>query len=261
MHLFRLVVVLSLLLVSIRAADDPLAGYAPGYVTLVRNAIRSFVQRDFETTLSLIDQADQIVPATPMALNIRGAVAIEQKQFDVGRKYCIDALRTDPKFYPARFNLAEIPFVQGKYAEARALLERMLEDHPKDDLLMFRIYLTYLLEKDETAAKEHLDQIPFLSNTPVYYFAQGAWEFAHGNEKEGRAWIERGHYVFPPHKSQNFIEVFFDLGWLKRGSEAGTVAAEAAPAPFSDPGTAPTPLAPTPPAAPPEPAPTAPPAE
>ena len=178
--------------------------------------MRSFSHRDFATAVSIVEKAEQQYQATPMSINVRGAVAIEEKRFEEGRRLCIEALKQDPKFYPARFNLAEIPFVQGKYAEARNLFQKLQDEHPKDELLQFRVFLTYLLEKNEPAAAEALEQIPFLANSPIYYYSKAAWEFAHGNEKEGLSWVDRGNWVFPPAKTRNYADVFYDLGWLKR---------------------------------------------
>ena len=54
---------------------------------------------------------------------VRGAVAIEKGQFEEGLKFCQQALKLDPKFFPARFNICEIPFQQGK----NALVEKIAE--------------------------------------------------------------------------------------------------------------------------------------
>ena len=215
----RFLVVLAALLIAhgpILAAGTSAADFPTEYAVAMRDAMRSFLQRDFPTALAVVEKAERAFRETPISLNIRGAVAIEERRFDEGRKYCIEALRLDPSFFPAQFNLAEIPFVQGKYAEARVLFEKLRDDHEKDDLVQFRIFLTYLLEKNESAAREMLENVPFLSDTPIYYYTHAAWEFAHGNEEEGRKWVDSGNYVFPPLKTLNFSNVFYDLGWLKR---------------------------------------------
>jgi tetratricopeptide (TPR) repeat protein len=201
---------------ALHAVEDPLRTYPSDYAKLLRDSMRSFSERDFATAIALIDKADTIHAPTATSLNVRGAVAIEERRFEEGRNLCIEALKLDPKFFPARFNLAEIPFVKGNYAEARNIFQRLEEEHPRDELLQFRIYLTYLLEKNEAAAKDALDHVPFLSNTPIYYYSYAAWEFAHGNPKSGKEWIERGNWVFPPFKTRNYADVFFDLGWLPR---------------------------------------------
>ena len=216
--LLRTLVLLIALFATTRADDaaKQFAGYPTPYIAMVRAAMLSFTARDFETAIKQIDKADLLFQVTPVALNIRGAIAIEQKKYDEGREFCLQALKVDPNFYPARFNLCEIPFVQGKYREARALLRNLLESFPKDDLVKFRIYLTFLLEKDDEAAQQHRDHVPFLSDTPIYYYTQAAWEFAHNNPNAAKEWLARGNEVFPPVRHQNYIDVFYDLGWLKR---------------------------------------------
>lgn len=216
--LLRTLCFLPALLATARAEDigRQFAGYPPPYIEMVRAAMQSFTARDFETAIKQVDKADLLFQVTPVALNIRGAIAIEQKKYDEGRDFCLQALKADPNFYPARFNLCEIPFVQGKYKEARALLRNLLESFPKDDLVKFRIYLTFLLEKDDDAAQQHRDHVPFLSDSPVYYYTQAAWEFAHGNPTAAKGWLTRGNEVFPPVRHQNYIDVFYDLRWLER---------------------------------------------
>lgn len=225
---FPLRTVALLLLVGMPAASQAqdreesakISSYPPIYLGYVRDAMRAFGARDFEAAISLINKADGTFQVTPVALNVRGAVAIEQRKFAEGREFCEKALKLDSSFFPARFNLCEIPFVQGQYAEARTMFEKLLEAFPKNDLLKFRIFLTYLLEKNDAAATQHLEKLPFLSDTPVYYYANAAWAFAHGKPEEAKSWLSRGYDVFPPARHMNFIDVFYDLGWMPRPGEA-----------------------------------------
>src|SRR5688572_25126984 len=120
---------------------DPLKDAPPSYRDAMMAAMRSFTSRDFDKAREQVNKADSTWKQTPVSLNILGAILIEERKFEDGRKQCLDALKLDPTFFPARFNLAEIPFVQGKYAEARAMFERLQEDEPTDDLLRFRIFL------------------------------------------------------------------------------------------------------------------------
>lgn len=208
--------VLAFVLSPARAAGDPLKDVPTGYRDALISAMKAFTLRNFDEAKQLIEKADADYKPTPMSLNILGAIAIEGKRFDEGRDWCNKALELDPEFFPARFNLAEIPFVQGKYAEARAALEALQKEEPKNDLLRFRIYLTYLVEKNEREARAHLDAIPLINETPISFYANAAWEYAHGNEEKGREWIASALRSFPAVKQINFIEVFYDLGWVKR---------------------------------------------
>jgi len=211
-------ILLPLLLVGplAQAIEDPLKDAAPTYKEAMYAAMRAFTSRDFDSARSFVQKNDASYKVTPVSLNILGAIAIEEKRFEEGRQLCLQALNLDPRFFPARFNLAEIPFVQGKYAEARAMYERLQQDEPKDDLLKFRIFLTYLLEKNEESAREHLDNIPIINDTPISFYANAAWEFAHGDRAAAKNWLTGGFRTFPAIRHVNFIEVFYDLGWLKR---------------------------------------------
>ena len=238
---------LSLGLSVIRAAEDPLKDAPPSYRDAMYAAMRSFTTRDFDGARAVVQKADSSYQQTPVSLNILGAIAIEERKFDQGRALCLQALNQNPRFFPARFNIAEIPFVQGKYAEARAMYERLQQDEPKDDLLKFRIFLTYLLEKNDAQAREQLDQIPIINDTPISFYANAAWDFAHGDQVGAKKWLSSGLRTFPPIRHVNFVEVFYDIGWLKREDlsikpeAAATDTPAGTPAPAPAPGTAPNP--------------------
>jgi hypothetical protein len=95
-------------------------------------------------------------------------------------------------------------------------------------LISFRIFMCKLLSKDEAGAKEMLEAIPFLSDSPIYYYTHAAWEFAQGREAEAIKWVQSGNWVFTPDRTSNFADVFFDLGWLKRDAPLTPVAPDAA---------------------------------
>ena len=200
----------------LHSAEDPLKAAPAGYRDALISAMKAFTTRDFDGARSLIEKADAGYKPTPMSLNILGAIAIEGKRFDEGKQWCNKALAIDPKFFPARFNLAEIPFIQGNYAEARAVLEKLQAEDPNNDLLKFRIFLTYLVEKNDREARARLDAIPLINDTPISFYANAAWEYAHGNTEKGKEWIASALRSFPAVKQINFIEVFYDLGWIKR---------------------------------------------
>lgn len=211
------------------AAEDPLKAAPAAYREAMLDAMRAFTMRDFEKARSLIDKADASYKPTPLSLNVLGALAIEARKFDEGRHYCEKALAIDPKFFPARFNLAEIPFIQRRYAEARTIFEQLKAEDTGNDLLKFRIFLTYLLEKNEDEARARLDAIPLVNDTPINFYAHAAWEFAHQRPEKGREWLASAIRSFPAVKQVNFIEVFYDLGWLQRAPAAGAASAATPP--------------------------------
>ena len=205
--------------ISISRAEAP-KDMPPEYIKTVQVAMRSFSSRDFKTAIALVDKAEGMYQPTAMTVNVRAAIAIEEKKFDEGREHCLKALQLDPKFFPALFNLAEIPFMQGKFAEARLAYEKLLDDESSADLIKFRLYLTYLLEKNDEVAKQLLEKIPLLNDSPIYFYGYAAWEFAHGNEKKAQSYLNSAEAVFPKAKRSNFLDVFYDIGWMKRNADS-----------------------------------------
>lgn len=226
-RLFCLIIaVVACSLFSARAAEEIAKDQSPAYISAIQNAMRSFSARDFKTVLTYVDQAETIHQKSALTLNIRAAVAIEEKRFEEGRELLLQALQLDPRFFPALFNLAEIPFMQGKYSEARLAYEKLTDDDATAELIRFRIYLTYLLEKNDERAKAILDALPLLNDTPIYFYAHAAWEFAHGNTKDAQSYLKSAEAVFPPSRLANFADVFYDLGWLKRAPADSARASE-----------------------------------
>jgi hypothetical protein len=204
--------------------------YPARYRNLLGQAMSSFHTRDFKGAMAALAKADEILPPTPWSLNIRGAIQIEQRQWEEGARDCMEALRIDPGFFPAKFNLCEIPFYQGRYAEARAMWERLSLQQPKDELLMYRIFLTYLLEGDVINTEAWLKKMPFPSETPAYQYAHAAYHLyserlARQNKDSERAakeaeksaeWIKSAEFIWAEQKRANFVDVLMQLGWVKR---------------------------------------------
>ena len=215
--------------VGAKNPSDP-STYPPRYRALLGQSMSSFNSRDFKGAIATLVKADEIMPATPWSLNIRGAIAIEQRQWEEGLRNCIEALRIDPGFYPAKFNLCEIPFYQNKPAEARSMFEKLLSQQPKDELLMYRIFLTYLLEGDVLNTDTWLKRMPFPSETPAYQYAHIAYYMymqrkAEENKDKERAekataqveeWTKSAEFIWPEQKRANFVDVLMQLGWVKR---------------------------------------------
>lgn len=202
-------------------SQKALGSYPQPYRALLVQAMENFQARKFREALACVDKADGLMPATTWSLNIRGAVAIEQRNFADGKRYCAEALRLDANFFPAEFNLGEIPFLEGKYAEAREAWGRIIARAKKDgatvELLTYRVFLAYLLEKDFDQAKEWLEKIPFPSKTPAYDYAHAAWELQQGNEKKWEEWLRSARSTWSEAKRASFTDVLIQIGWLKPG--------------------------------------------
>ena len=144
-----------------------------------------------------------------------------QKQFDQAEGEFKKALKVDPKFREAQYNLAQIPFKQKDYAKARDRFEALFSKTPGADknqaaqLLKYKIYLTLLLEGKESRAQKMMEQFQFTGDTPALYYAQAAWEFKHNNPTKAQDWVDSARKIYSPALNVVFADAFYDLDWMQ----------------------------------------------
>jgi Flp pilus assembly protein TadD len=189
-------------------------------------------QRDFTTALKLIDEADQADPNQPAMLNLRGEILMQQQQFDKAEAAFKKAAKLDPKLREAQYNLAQIPFKKKEYAKARERFETLYKRTPGGDknqaaeLIKFKIYMTLLLEGNESRAHAMMEEFQFTGDTPALYYAQAAWEYKHNNPEKAADWTSSANKIYSPALNSVFADAFYDVGWIQRpeGSTAPALA-------------------------------------
>src|ERR1700730_6601612 len=197
-------------------------------------AQKAFQQRDFSAARKFIDDADNADPNQAPILTLRGEILVEQKEFDQAEAAFKAAVKTDPKFREAQYDLAQVPFKKKDYAQARNRFEALFSQTPGGDknqaaqLIKFKIYMTLLLEGKESRAQKMMEQFQFTGDTPALYYAQAAWEFKHNNPNKGTDWITAAKKIYSPALNVAFVDAFYDLGWLESPAIAATSATEAA---------------------------------
>jgi tetratricopeptide (TPR) repeat protein len=193
-------------------------------------AQQAFQQRDLVTARKFIDEADGAEANQTATVNLRGEILMEQKEFDEAEAAFKKALKLDPKFRQAQYNLAQIPFKKKDYAKARERFETLFAQTPGGDknqgaqLLKFKIYMTLLLEGRDSRAQKMMEQFQFTGDTPALYYAQAAWEFKHNNPNKATDWITSAKKIYSPALNGVFADAFYDLGWMESPALAGSPA-------------------------------------
>jgi tetratricopeptide (TPR) repeat protein len=189
--------------------------------TAFEQGLQAYEQRDFDSAARLAEQADTAEPNQPQVLNLRGAILLEQQKYDEAERFFKQALKADSKFREAQFNLADVPFRNKDYAEARDRFQALLKQTPGGDknqaaqLINFRVFLTYLLEGKDSRAQKLMEQFQFSGDTPALYYAEAAWEFKHDNADKANDWITSARKIYPSASNAMYAAGFYDLGWLK----------------------------------------------
>lgn len=178
---------------------------------------------DYETghlasALTKLDESDGAKPPSAEALDLRGAIALEQGKFEPAERAFAEAHQLAPELFAPRLHLGDLYLRQKKYAEARALYRQLASETNiliSHERLRYGLLLVALASHDQAAAQKALANIKFPTETPAYYFAQAASEFAQGHVRSAQKWIATAREIFEHRSLAWFARPLYDLGWLK----------------------------------------------
>src|SRR3984893_10742170 len=185
-------------------------------------AFREFDANNFSEALKDLDAIDARQPDLAESQNLRGVILMRQGIYDKAETALMEALRSDPKFWNARFNLAEIPFLKKDWADARKRFQELLSSNAAElegdasQLIQYKILLTYLLENKENMVDSILAKFELSPDTPAVHYANAAIAFQHKNSKEAKDWMAAAEKNFSPQLNKLFVESLYEVGWLEK---------------------------------------------
>src|SRR5438552_3890861 len=189
---------------------------------MYNKAFREFDANNFPQALKELDAIDARQPALAASQNLRGVILMRQGIYDKAEVALLEAERIDPKFWNARFNLAEIPFLKKDWAEARKRFEKLLSSSQSDlaseasQLIQYKILLTYLLEGKENMVDSILAKLELSPDTPAVDYVKAAVALQHKNGKEAKDWTAAAEKNFSPQLNKLFAESLYEVGWLEK---------------------------------------------
>jgi tetratricopeptide (TPR) repeat protein len=185
-------------------------------------AFRAFDSGKFAEALKQLDAIDSRQPDLAASKNLRGVILMRQGNYDQAEAALQDAARIDPKFWNARFNLAEIPFLKKDWPEARNRFEQLLSSGESDlakeasQLIQYKILLTYLLEGKVNMVDSIQAKLELSPDTPAVDYVKAAVALQQKNQKEAKDWISAAEKNFPPQLNKLFVESLYEVGWLEK---------------------------------------------
>src|SRR5438128_7629545 len=155
-------------------------------------AFRAFDANSFPEALKELDAIDARQPDLAESQNLRGVIMMRQGLYDKAEAALREALRIDSKFWNARFNLAEIPFLEKNWAEARTRFQELLSSNASEmqgeatQLIQYKILLTYLLEGKENMVDSLLAKFELSPDTPAVHYTNAAIALQQTKTKEAK---------------------------------------------------------------------------
>jgi tetratricopeptide (TPR) repeat protein len=190
-------------------------------------AFREFDANNFSEALKQLDEIDIRQPDVAESQNLRGVILMRQGVYDKAEAALLEAVRIDPKFWNARFNLAEIPFLKKDWPEARDRFQKLLSSNVSDlegdaaQLIQYKILLTYLLEGKENMVDSILAKFELSPDTPAVHYANAAIAFQRKNSKDAQDWLAAAEKNFSPQLNKLFAESLYEVGWLEKPAGQG----------------------------------------
>src|SRR5213593_1176447 len=185
-------------------------------------AFRAFDANNFPEALKELDAIDTRQPDLAASKNLRGVILMRQGNYDKAEAALKEAARIDPKFWNARFNLAQIPFLKKDWGEARKRFEQLLSSGESDlakeasQLIQYKILLTYLMEGKGNMVDSILAKLELSPDTPAVDYVKAAVALQQKNQKEANDWISAAQKNFTPQLNKLFAESLYEIGWLEK---------------------------------------------
>gem|GEM_PF-426736 len=185
-------------------------------------AFREFNANNFPQALKELDAIEARQPDLAESQNLRGVILMRQAQYDQAEVALQKALATDPKFWNARFNLAEIPFLRKDWSEARKRFDALLQGNAAElqgeaaQLIQYKILLTYLLQGNENMVDSILAKFELSPDTPAASYSHAAIALQHKNQKEATDLLASAEKNFSQQLNKLFAESLYEVGWLQK---------------------------------------------
>ena len=178
----------------------------------LERATSAFNQGRIEDAEKQVDAASRAGSKKPEIPNLRGAIFTRQKRYDEATEQFNQALALDPKFYPARLNLAEVKLLEGKYAEAIQEYQTLKEVDPGSELVDFKLVLCTLMAGEQTKATGIVDLMKFPGKTPAYYYARAAIALKGGEKEAAQKYFENVKKYYGEEQCRYFVQSLEEIG-------------------------------------------------
>ena len=222
MRIWKIAAIAALGLTSFAA--DNVAPTKAELEEMYNTAYRAFDAGKFPEALKQLDAIDARQPDLAASKNLRGVILMRQGNYDQAEAALTEAARIDPKFWNARFNMAEIPFLKKDWAEARKRFEQLLSTGQSDlakeasQLIQYKILLTYLMEGKSNMVDSILAKLELSPDTPAVDYVKAAVALQQKNETEAKDWISAAEKNYSPQLNKLFVESLYEVGWMEKPS-------------------------------------------
>lgn len=184
---------------------DPLL-YQRRLAMVVRLATQDYEAENYQGALDRLATLQGSAAQDLSVLNLRGAVLTKSGDYEGARKVFQGILATDPNYFPAAFNLAEVQFMAGDAAAALESFRAIRLRDPRNELVLFKIILCHLTLGQEEEARKLAEVLIPAGSTPAWYYAQAALARKAGDRRAEARNIDAAQAIYEEDNCRLFDE-------------------------------------------------------
>ena len=208
----RPIVILICLLSAPLAFADSKNETKKQYDAILNKVSRDLADGKIDDAAADAKVAEKLDANNPETANLFGVVASKKKDYAEAVTQFNRAITEDPKFYTAKFNLADVLMLQGGYEQARTVLADLSQIDPKSEIVQFKFALSYVLANQTEEASAFIDEMDFPGKTPAYYYARAAVWLKKGLDKDANQYSVNAHKYYTDDQCKYFVSILREMG-------------------------------------------------
>lgn len=177
-------------------------------------AQEKFRAKDYAGALAELQRAEKAGAMGADEWNLLGSIQLRQRQFASARESFRRAVRADPGFWAAQFNLGEADFREGNYAAARASFQNLFiasSSEAERDLANYKVALTYIKERRLAEAQQAIEALK-AADSGSYVYAQAALAYEKRDGAAASRWLARAPSGSRAAQAKIFADSFDAMG-------------------------------------------------
>jgi tetratricopeptide (TPR) repeat protein len=218
--MFPRILLLSLISAGIAMAQSTQPAVPEKFRELIMEVQQLQSQKQYTDALEKLHQAEAILPNSPVIDNARGSIYTAMRDFDKAQEYFNKVKVQNPDSFEPKFNLTELDYVRGKYAEAEAGFSDLLKQHPKirqevRHLVQFKVLVCQLKQDKINEAEATMKAFTFMDDTPAYYFAKASFAFQKNLKQEAQDWLSKAGAIFKLPDNAAYLDSLMEAHWIE----------------------------------------------
>jgi tetratricopeptide (TPR) repeat protein len=214
-----LILLLGICAFATQAVAQAASPSAQRFQEILREVVELHRKQQYADALTRLKEAEALKVNDVLVNNIRGSTYTAMRDFPKARASFEASLKLKPDAYESRYNLVELDFVEGKYAEAEAGFANLLRAFPKltaepRQLAQFKLVLCQLKQNKTEAAAASVQTFAFPETSPAHFSTQAALALHKNDSASAMDWMNKATKSFQKGEMVPYIDSLVEAKWL-----------------------------------------------